>query len=104
MVLGWQDVVQGPFEVLRRDGPALVVQGLVDELTYRVRSNMGPGIFRRTPRGSFLIARLVAVGDEWMLSGPINLLRAAERGIAYRLAMDMALRTPEAVRPACTPL
>ena len=97
MLLGWQDVVQGPFEVLRRDGPALVVQGLVDELTYRVRSNMGPGIFRRTPRGSFIIARLVAVGDEWMLSGPINLLRAAERDIAYRLAMDMALRTPEAV-------
>jgi len=97
MLLGWQDVVQGPFEVLRRDGPALVVQSLVDELTYRVRSNMGPGIFRRTPRGSFIIARLVAVGDEWMLSGPINLLRAAERGIAYRLAMDMALRTPEAV-------
>jgi hypothetical protein len=41
MLLGWQDVVQGPFDVLRRDGPALVVQGLVDELTYRVRSNMG---------------------------------------------------------------
>lgn len=97
MLLGWQDVVQGPFEVLRRDGPALVVQGLVDELTYRVRSNMGPGIFRRTPRGSFIIARLVAVGDEWMLSGPLTVLRAAERSIAYRLAMDMALRTPEAV-------
>jgi hypothetical protein len=97
MLLGWQDVVQGPFEVIRRDGPALIVQSLVDELTYRVRSNMGPGIFRRTPRKSFLIARLVAVGDEWMLSGPLNLLRAAERDIAYRLAMDMALRTPEAV-------
>ncbi|WP_203836617.1 hypothetical protein [Winogradskya humida] len=97
MLLGWRDVVQGPFEVLRRDGPALLVQSLVDELTYRVRSNMGPGIFRRTPRGSFLIARLVAVGDEWMLSGPITLLRAADRDIAYGLAMDMALRTPEAV-------
>ncbi|WP_212995527.1 hypothetical protein [Winogradskya consettensis] len=97
MLLGWRDVVQGPFEVLRRDGPALLVQSLVDDLTYRVRSNMGPGIFRRTPRGSFLIARLVAVGDEWMLSGPITLLRAAERDIAYGLAMDMALRTPEAV-------
>jgi len=97
MLLGWRDVVQGPFEVLRRDGPALVVQSLVDELTYRVRSNMGPDIFRQMPRKSFIIARLVAVGDEWMLSGPISLLRAAEHDIAYRLAMDMALRTPEAV-------
>jgi hypothetical protein len=97
MLLGWRDVVQGPFEVLRRDGPALVVQNLVDELTYRVRSNMGPGIFRRTPRQSFIIARLVAVGDEWMLSGPLTALRAAERDVAYQLAMDMALRTPDAV-------
>ncbi len=97
MLLGWQDVVQGPFQVIRREGPALIVESLVDELTYRVRSNMGPDIFRRMPRKSFLIARLVAVGDEWMLSGPVNLLRTAERDIAYRLAMDMALRTPEAV-------
>jgi hypothetical protein len=97
MLLGGRDVVQGPFEVLRRDGPALVVQSLVDELTYRVRSNMGPDIFRRMPRRSFIIARLVAVRDEWMLSGPTNLLRAAEHDIAYQLAMDMALRTPEAV-------
>jgi hypothetical protein len=51
MLLGWQDVVQGPFEVFRRVGPALVVQGRVDKLTYRVRSTMGPRIFRRTPPG-----------------------------------------------------
>ena len=70
MVLGWRDVVQGPFEVQRRDGPALVVVNLVDELSYRVRSNMGPAVFRRMPPRSFLIARLVPVGDEWMLSGP----------------------------------
>ncbi len=83
--------------MIRRDGPALIVQSLVDELTYRVRSNMGPAIFRHTPRGSFLIARLVAIGDEWMLSGPLTPLRKSDRNIAYRLAMDMALRTPEAV-------
>lgn len=97
MLLGWRDVVQGPFEVQRQDGPALVVEGLVDELTYRVRSNMGPAVFRRMPRRSFIIARLVPVGDEWMLSGPTSVLRAAERDVAYQLALDMSLRTPEAV-------
>lgn len=97
MVLGWRDVVQGPFEVQRKDGPALVVQSLVDDLTYRVRSNMGPAVFKQMPRRSFIIARLVAVGDEWMLSGPVHVLRGSERDIAFQLAVDMSLRTPEAV-------
>ena len=97
MLLRWGDVVQGPFEVQRKDGPALVVEGLVDDLTYRVRSNMGPAVFRQMPRRSFIIARLVPVGDEWMLSGPVQVLRARERDVAYQLALDMSLRTPEAV-------
>jgi hypothetical protein len=97
MLLGWRDVVQGPFEVRRRDGSALIVVNLVDELTYRVRSNMGPSVFRRMPRGSFLIARLVAVGGEWMLSGPMSILRPAERDIAYQMALDLSLHAPEGV-------
>jgi hypothetical protein len=97
MLLGWRDVVQGPFEVQRRDGPALIVVNLVDDLTYRVRSNMGTSVFRRMPRRSFLITRLVPVGEEWMLSGPTSVLRPAERDVAYRLAFEMSLRTPEAV-------
>jgi hypothetical protein len=97
MLLGWREVVQGPFEVRRRDGPALVVEGLVDDLTYRVRSNMGPAVFQQTPRRSFIIARLVPVGDEWMLSGPITVLRAAQRDVAFELALNMSMRTPEAL-------
>lgn len=77
MVLGWRDVVQGPFEVRRKDGLVLVVEGLVDDLTYRVRSNIGSAVLRQMPRRSFIIARLVAVGDEWMLSGPVQVLRAS---------------------------
>ncbi len=97
MLLGWRDVVQGPFEVQRRDGPALIVVNLVDDLTYRVRSNMGTSVFRQMPRRSFLITRLVPLGEEWMLSGPTSVLRPAERDVAYRLAFEMSLRTPEAV-------
>jgi hypothetical protein len=96
MLLGWRDVVQGPFEVQRRDGPALIVVNLVDDLTYRVRSNMGTSVFRQMPRRSFLITRLVPVGEEWMLSGPTSVLRPAEREVAYRLAFEMSRRTPEA--------
>jgi hypothetical protein len=97
LLLGWREVVQGPFEVQRRDGPALIVVNLVDDMTYRVRSNMGPWVFRRMPRRSFLITRVVPVGEEWMLSGPTRVLRPAERDTVYELAYDMAMRTPEAV-------
>jgi hypothetical protein len=74
-----------------------VAESLVDELTYRVRSTMGAAVFRQMPRRSFIIARLVTVGDEWMVSGPVQTLRAGERDVAYQLALDMSLRTPEAV-------
>jgi hypothetical protein len=97
MLLGWRDVVSGPFEVQRRDGPALILVNLVDDLTYRARSTVGPSVFRQMPRRSFLLTRLVAVGDEWMFSGPTSVLRPAERDVAFRLALDMSLRTPEAV-------
>jgi hypothetical protein len=62
-----------------------------------VRSNMGTSVFRQMPRRSFLITRLVPVGEEWMLSGPTSVLRPAEREVAYRLAVEMSMRTPEAV-------
>jgi hypothetical protein len=32
-----------------------------------------------------------------MLSGPVQILRGSERDIAYQLALDMSLRTPQAV-------
>jgi hypothetical protein len=44
LLLGWRDIVEGIFEVQGRDGDALVTENLVDELTYRVQSNMGPSV------------------------------------------------------------
>ncbi|MGY1709152.1 hypothetical protein ACI8AC_06530 [Geodermatophilus sp. SYSU D00758] len=95
MLLGWRDVVPGVFEVELRDRDALTVVNLVDDLTYRVRSTSGPSVFRRTPKRSFLLARLVAVGDEWVFSGPVDVLRPAERALAAHVALDMSLRSPE---------
>jgi hypothetical protein len=95
MLLGWRDVVQGPFEVQRRDGAALIVVNLVDELTYRVRSNMGPAVFRQMPRRSFLITRLVPVGEEWMLSGPSSVFRPSDEAVVCQVALELALQAPE---------
>jgi hypothetical protein len=96
MLLGWRDVVSGVFEVERRDRDALTLVNFVDDLTYRTRSTAGRSVFRRTPKRSFLLARLVAVGDEWVFSGPMSVLRPAEREVAVQLALDMSLRSPEA--------
>jgi hypothetical protein len=65
MLLGWREVVEGIFRVQRRDGDALVAVNLVDELTYRVRSNRGPAALASMRRRTFVIARLVPIGASW---------------------------------------
>jgi hypothetical protein len=97
MLLGWQDVVEGIFAVQRQDSDALIVVNLIDELTYRVHSNMGPAIFTQMPAGSFLIARLVPIADEWLLSGSQGLLPRADHAGAYRLAAELAAAHPSLV-------
>src|SRR5262245_28506822 len=79
MLLGWRDVVEGIFQVQRRDGDARIAVNLVDELTYRVRSNRGPAALASMRRGTFLIARLVPIGEEWLLSGASRVLPKASR-------------------------
>jgi hypothetical protein len=94
LLLGWRDVVEGIFEVQRRDGDALLVDNLIDDLIYRVHSNMGPAVFRRMPRRSFLVTRLVPVGQEWLISGISSVFPADQRVHIYHAAADLALRQP----------
>ncbi|MDX6584704.1 MAG: hypothetical protein QOI10_3888 [Solirubrobacterales bacterium] len=70
LLLGWRDNVQGMFEVGEPYGDdGVVAFNHVDELTYRVRSNMGPnGVQHLTP-GTIMIGGIVPVGNEWMISG-----------------------------------
>jgi hypothetical protein len=97
LLLGWRDVVEGLFEVKRREGETLLVENLVDELTYRVHSNSGTAVFRQMPRGSFIATRLVPVGDEWMLSGMTSVLPAETRADVYRETSAFAVQHPELV-------
>ncbi|MDK1475479.1 hypothetical protein QNO07_18985 [Streptomyces sp. 549] len=72
MLLGWSDVVQGSFEVRRLDGDAVVLHNLMDDLEYRVYSNMGRGPFEGLDAGMFLVGRIVLVHpevDSWLVSG-----------------------------------
>ena len=97
MLLGWLDVVEGVFEVKRRDGEALVVENLIDELSYRVRCNMGPRVWAKTPPRSFMIARLVPVVDEWLISGFIHVYPATAHKEVYRSVLKALPGSQKAV-------
>lgn len=97
MLLGWRDTVDGVFEVRRREGAVLVAVNLIDDLTYRIRSNMGPSIFASVPRGSFLITRIVPVNDEWLLSGASSVLPASSREAVLEMAAEYAAKYPALV-------
>jgi hypothetical protein len=95
LLLRWRDVVEGIFEVECHDGDALVVENLIDELTYRVHSNMGPSVFRPLKPGSFMIGRLVPVGAEWLISGNLARYAKSDRAAIYHTACEMTMKHPE---------
>jgi hypothetical protein len=97
LLLGWRDVVEGAFEVQCRDGDALVVENLVDELSYRVYSNMGPGVFAQLQPGYFMIGRLVPIGSEWLVSGDVAVYPDDSRAVIYHAAYELAMQHPAAV-------
>lgn len=97
MLLGWRDVVQGIFEVTGKEGDALVLFGLMDELTYRARSNLGGEAFDALDAGMFVVGRLVPAGAEWMVSANLAVYPASARDELLTAAAQQALRSPEAV-------
>jgi hypothetical protein len=97
MLLGWRDVVEGVFDINGKDRDALVLVNLLDELTYRARSNLGPRAFRPLKKGMILIARLVRTGEDWMISGNPGVFPASARDQMLAAAAEQAMRHPEAV-------
>ncbi len=97
MLLAWRDVVEGVFEIGRRDGAALLACNLVDELTYRIHSNMGPSIFQSMRKDDVMIARLVPIGDEWMFSGAQHLYARSARRAMLQMAAELSLKRPALV-------
>jgi len=94
MLLGWREVVEGVFEICERAGPAIIALNLVDEQTYRVRANAGPGALAQMRPGLFMTARIVPVGGDWMLSGAQQLFAASGRDAMLRLAAERATAHP----------
>jgi hypothetical protein len=97
MLLRWRGVVEGVFAIQRRDTDALLLDNLIDELMYRVRANTGPSQFSRLKEGSFLLARLVPIEDEWLLSGVCSSFTRSQRAIVCRVAAEPAEANPALV-------
>lgn len=95
MLLGWKDIVDGIFELRERDGDALIAFNLVDEMTYRIRSNMGVEVIEQLPVGGFLSGNLAAVGDDWMMSGQHRTYQADAGDQLREAALQIAMRFPE---------
>jgi hypothetical protein len=70
---------------------------LIDELVYRIRTNAGPEIFEHTPPESFMVARLVPIADEWLISGSLAVFPAEDAERLYRIAAKTACEHPAAV-------
>lgn len=98
MVLGWRDVVEGCFEVDGLDGDAVSLHNLLDDVDYRVYSNMGPRVFAELRKGMFLIGRIVPVhpaADAWLVSGHFGAFPKSGRREIAQVALDRITAHPE---------
>ena len=100
MLLGWRDPVEGFFEIRAKDGDAIILLNLIDDLEYRTYSNMGPKVFRQMPRGGFVHARLVPIAPvpgAWLISGMTTTYRQSDAGHIAEVALELATARPELV-------
>jgi hypothetical protein len=100
MLLGWRDPVEGIFEIRSKDGDAIVLLNLIDDLEYRAYSNMGRAVFRQLPRDGFVSTRLVPirpVPGVWLISGTMSTYAKSSAAHLARVAMESATKRPELV-------
>ena len=86
--------MEGVFEVRRREGDAVIVENLIDELTYEVYSNMGPSVFTQLEPGGFMIGRIVPIGSAWLVSGSFACYAETERAAVCSAAYEATMRHP----------
>ena len=98
MLLGWRDPVEGIFEIRSKDGDAIILLNLIDDLEYRAYSNMGRAVFRQLPRDGFVSTRLVPirpVPGVWLISGTMSTYAKSSAAHLARVAMESATKRPE---------
>jgi hypothetical protein len=97
LLLSWRDVVEGMFELTGKERDAVMLFNVLDELTYRTKSNLGGRAFRKLKKGMFVVGRLVPLADDWLVSGHLAVSPAAKRDQLLAIAAGLAMQHPEAV-------
>ncbi|MFI6059463.1 hypothetical protein [Streptomyces sp. NPDC051286] len=100
MLLGWRDPVEGIFEIQRKDGDAVVLLNLVDDLEYRTYSNVGRAAFRGASKGGFLHTCLVplrSADGAWLVSGAMSYYPRSSAADIAQAALELATSQPELV-------
>jgi hypothetical protein len=98
MLLSWRDSVRGVFELTEAAGDdGFLARNLIDELTYRIRSNKGAEGLRQLTPGMFLMSRVVPVGDYWLISGVPAVYAADAAAELSAMVAEYAVRNPKAV-------
>ncbi|WP_230210200.1 hypothetical protein [Streptomyces kaniharaensis] len=100
MLLGWRDPVEGIFEIRRKDGDAVVLLNLIDDLEYRTYSNVGRVAFRGVSKGGFLHTCLVpvhSVDGAWLISGMMSSYPKSSATEIAQAALQLATEHPSLV-------
>jgi hypothetical protein len=101
LVLGWGDVVEGCFEVRGGDGEAVELHNLLDDLVYRVYSNMGRAALAPLRPGTFAVCRIVPLRqatDDWLISGHVSVYAASARRTLAKVAVEHITANPALLR------
>jgi hypothetical protein len=101
MLLGWRDVVEGVFEVKGFEGDAVVLHNLLDDLVYRVHSNLGRRALGKLRTGMFVAARIVPVHpdtDAWLVSGNLTTYQPGDGPQLAQLAVQTLTVHPQLLR------
>lgn len=101
MLLGWHDVVEACFEVQRFDGDAVLLHNLLDDVVYRVYSNMGREPFATLRARMFLVGRIVPLHpatDAWLVTGHFGAFPKSARRQIATAAAERITTHPELLR------
>jgi hypothetical protein len=97
LLRSWLENVQGTFEIVEMADDGFVAFNHIDELTYRVRSNMGAAGVSALSPGMIVIGRIVPVADFWMISGPMASFPADQADEVLAGVPQLQASHPEAV-------
>jgi hypothetical protein len=101
MLLGWHDVVEACFEVRRFDGDAVLLHNLIDDVEYRVYSNMGRKAFAKLRKGMFVVGRIVPLHpatDAWLVTGTYSPFPKSASTRIATAAAEQLTNNPELLR------